>query len=199
MDLTNNTLLGNLPEFDGLTNAQEIKLGTNFFTGEIPESVGQLRRLQVLDLSVNFLRGAVPDSVGNAESLVILKLGDNANEQPLSGFEGQLPASLGDLKNLAQLELFSNRFTGILPPEWGQLDKLQTLDVEFNPISGTVPVEYAGMTSLREFYLSNTGIEGAVPEEVCADTLQFFVVDCDVVCTCCSRCEEEGGTGGRVR
>ena len=175
-----------------MTNAQELKFSTNFFTGGIPESVGRLRSLQVLDLSTNFLGGTVPDSVGDVDSLVILKLGDNANDQPFSGFSGPLPTAFSQLSNLAQLELFSNRFTGTLPAEWGQLDKLQVLDVEFNPIVGTVPAEYGGMTSLREFYISNTDIEGAVPEEACVPTLNFFVTDCDVVCTCCSRCVDTG-------
>lgn len=198
LDLTNNTLLGTLPEFDSWTNAQEIKLGTNFFTGPIPESVGSLRRLATLDLSINFLGGDIPDALGDVESLLMLKLGGNANEEPFSGFTGNLPGALGNLRNLVELEVYSNRFTGQLPLEWGQLDKLETLDVEFNSITGSVPGEYSGMTSLREFYLSNTGIEGAVPEEVCHDSLAFFVVDCDVVCTCCSQCIEEGETR-RVR
>jgi Leucine-rich repeat (LRR) protein len=197
--MSNNTLLGTLPDLGGMTNAQEIKLGTNFFTGEIPESVGQLRRLQVLDLSVNFLRGDIPDAIGNVESLVILKLGENANQEPFSGFSGALPLALSNLKNLARLELYSNRFTGELPPQWGGLEKLQLLDLEFNGITGQIPAEWGGMTSLQEMYISNTEVEGSVPEDVCISTLQFFVVDCDVACTCCSRCEGEDGAGGRGR
>lgn len=198
LDLSNNTLLGTLPDLGGMTNAQELKFGTNFFTGKIPESVGQLQRLQVLDLSVNFLRGEIPFTLGNVASLIILKLGENANQEPFSGFSGELP-SLANVKNLARLELYSNRFTGALPPEWGAMDKLQLLDVEFNGITGTIPKEWAGMTSLQELYVSNTDIEGAVPEDVCVESLQFFVVDCDVLCTCCSRCEGEDSTGDQTR
>ena len=199
LDISNNTLLGTLPELGRLTNAQELKMGTNFFTGEIPESVGQLQRLQVLDLSVNFLGGEIPGALSNAASLVILRLGDNANQRPFSGFTGTLPASLARLTNLARVEVFSNRFTGSLPADWGALDRLQLLDVEFNPITGSIPQEWEGMTSLQELYVSNTDIEGSVPEEVCVSSLQFFVVDCDVSCSCCSRCEGDNGTGGRIR
>jgi len=200
LDISNNRLLGGLPDFGGMTNVQELKFGTNFFTGEIPESVGQLQKLQVLDLSVNFLGGEIPYTLGNVATLVILKLGENANQEPFSGFSGELP-SLANSRNLARLELYSNRFTGPLPPEWGNMDKLQLLDVEFNEITGTIPKEWAGMTSLQELYVSNTNIEGSVPEEVCVSTLQFFVVDCDVTCSYCSRCEAEDGTGrgGTIR
>ncbi|CAB9503659.1 Leucine rich repeat N-terminal domain [Seminavis robusta] len=191
LDLTNNTLIGGLPNLGGMTNAQELKFGTNFFTGEIPESVGQLSRLQVLDLSVNFLRGELPESISNLESLVVLKLGDNANEEPFSGLTGELPSSFSKLLNLVRLELFSNRFTGVLPPAWGALNKLQLLDVEFNPLSGNVPVEYQGMTMLQEIYLSSTDIEGSVPAEVCALAPQIFMVDCDLQCSCCSSCQGE--------
>jgi Leucine-rich repeat (LRR) protein len=199
LDITNNTLLGTLPEFDGLSKAQELKMGTNFFTGEIPESIGQLKKLQVLDLSVNFLRGEIPRAVSDLESLVVLKLGDNANQRPFSGFSGTLPPALSKLKKLARLEVYSNRFTGELPPEWGSLEKLQLLDLEFNAVTGSIPEEWSSMTSLQELYLSNTDIEGSVPESICAPSLQFFVVDCEVSCSCCSRCEGESDTGGTTR
>lgn len=189
LDVTNNTLVGTLPDLSGLSRVQELKMGTNFFDGEIPESIGQLGRLQVLDLSMNFLKGEIPRTVANLQSLVILKLGDNANERPFSGFSGTLPSTLSRLNNLARLEVYNNRFTGALPSEWGALNKLQLLDIEFNAISGTIPTEWGGMTSLQELYTSNTDLEGAVPDSVCVPTLQFFVVDCDVSCSCCSRCE----------
>lgn len=197
LDISNNRLLGELPELGRMTNVQELKFGTNFFSGKIPESVGQLQKLQVLDLSVNFLGGEIPFSLSKVATLVILKLGENANEKPFSGFSGELP-SLANLRNLARLELYSNRFTGPLPSEWGNMDKLQLLDVEFNEITGTIPKEWAGMTSLQELYVSNTDIQGTVPEEVCVSTLQFFVVDCDITCPCCSRCEAED-KAGRIR
>lgn len=68
----------------------------------LPESIGQLKFLQILDLRNNNLT-ELPESIGNLEFLEELILHDNALRS--------VPKSIGNLKNLGLLHLDNNELT----------------------------------------------------------------------------------------
>ena len=68
----------------------------------LPESIGQLKFLQILDLRNNNLT-ELPESIGNLEFLEELILHDNALKS--------VPKSIGNLKNLGLLHLHNNNLT----------------------------------------------------------------------------------------
>ena len=94
----------------------------NSLLGEIPPSIGQLKKLEVLDLSENLLIGVLPKELGQLESLEVLKLDNNL-------MEGAIPAELGHLENLRVLNLSVNLFSGKIPTELENLRHLETFRI----------------------------------------------------------------------
>lgn len=77
---------------------------------------------------------------------------------------GPIPAELGDLATLEQLELDRNRLTGPIPPELGKLTKLMGLHLFTNNLAGPLPPELGNLTSLRWLGLANNELlTGALP------------------------------------
>ncbi len=68
-----------------------------------------------------------------------------------------IPASIGLLKNLKELNIHTNELTS-LPPEIGQLENLETLILEFNKIT-SLPDEIGQLQKLRHLNLNCTFIE----------------------------------------
>jgi Leucine-rich repeat (LRR) protein len=123
--------------------------------------------------------------------LIEIRLDTNAVENNLVfGFQGQIPASIGDLKNLVRLDLYENRLTGTLPKEIGSVGSLEIYDVAFNTgIEGFVPEEYENLVNLQEFYITGTSVNGTIPDAFC--TFEAFIevdcgVDVDIQCSCCT-------------
>ncbi|CAN1268590.1 Leucine-rich repeat protein 1 [Linum perenne] len=52
---------------------------------------------------------------------------------------GEIPAELGNLKNLIALDLYNNRLNGSIPTELGNLKNLVALDLFNNSLSGSIP------------------------------------------------------------
>ena len=96
--------------------------GNNGLLGEIPPSIGQLKKLEVLDLSDNLLIGILPKELGQLENLEVLNLSFNL-------MEGAIPAELGQLENLRVLDLSVNLFAGRIPTELENLRNLETFRI----------------------------------------------------------------------
>jgi len=64
-------------ELGNLSNLEILSLGTNDFSGSIPDSFGHLRKLQKLDLRRNRLSGKVPNTLSDLQSLNYINLTDN--------------------------------------------------------------------------------------------------------------------------
>ncbi|CAM0875728.1 unnamed protein product [Alopecurus aequalis] len=115
LDLSHNGLAGPLPaSLAGLAKLQYLLLQDNPIGTAVPAVVGSLRRLQVLGLSGCNLTGPIPRSAFAAlGSLMALSLDRNR-------LEGPIPASLGALPHLGQLNLSQNRLAGeiALPGEF---------------------------------------------------------------------------------
>ncbi|KAJ0770643.1 putative leucine-rich repeat domain superfamily [Helianthus annuus] len=77
-------------------------------TGQIPTSVGNLKKLQSLVLIDNGLSGGLPVSIGKLTQLKRLVLSGNL-------LKGKIPESYGDLSELLILDLSRKSLSGSLP------------------------------------------------------------------------------------
>ena len=91
---------------------------------------------------------------------------------------GEIPAELGDLTNLLELDLSFNELSGAIPGELGSLTPLwflssglQSLDLSSNQLSGEIPPEFGLLTSLQTLDLSSNELSGEIPTELGSLTL----------------------------
>ncbi|XP_030957452.1 receptor-like protein EIX1 [Quercus lobata] len=114
LDLSENyNLSGEITEFFQAlsecsnSSLEELYLGINQLIGNIPHSLGNLKRLRVLQLYGNTFSGSIPSSIQNLSCLEILSLEDNK-------MNGTIPESIGQLSELRELRLSGNYWQGIM-------------------------------------------------------------------------------------
>ncbi|KAF3580496.1 hypothetical protein DY000_02034579 [Brassica cretica] len=78
-------------------------------------------------------------------------------------FEGEIPRSIGLLKELHVLNLSNNAFTGHIPSSLGNLTALESLDVSQNQLSGEIPQELGELSFLSYMNFSHNKLSGLVP------------------------------------
>ncbi|CDY36315.1 BnaA01g31030D [Brassica napus] len=88
-------------------------------------------------------------------------------------FEGEIPRSIGLLKELHVLNLSNNAFTGHIPSSLGNLTALESLDVSQNQLSGEIPQELGELSFLSYMNFSHNQLTGLVPGGT-----QFQRLDC---------------------
>ncbi|KAH0916867.1 hypothetical protein HID58_031313 [Brassica napus] len=175
-----------------LKDLRFLAISRNFISGEIPASLGEVRRLRTLDLSYNQLTGTIPPAVGSLPELSNLILCHNH-------LTGSIPPFLS--QTLTRIDLKRNSFTGSLSPAsfppslqylslaWNQLtgpvdqvllrlNQLNYLDLSLNRLTGTIPVNiptvdlsynrFSGqisplLSSVENLYLNSNRFTGEVP------------------------------------
>jgi len=76
---------------------------------------------------------------------------------------GTLPASLGNLLRLTYLNVATNQMMGTIPPQLGNLARLASLGINDNKLTGTIPTEIAKLSLLGAISLSSNKITGTIP------------------------------------
>ncbi|XP_022680049.1 receptor-like protein 2 [Setaria italica] len=192
-------------KFDGenvikLQNLAVIDLGGNQFSGKIPDSIGQLKRLQELHLDCNNLSGELPASLGTCTDLKIVNLkGNNLNGQlrqvnfstmlnlqvldlMLNSFTEEIPESIYSCSNLTALRLSSNNFSGQLSPRIGNLKSLSFLSLannSFANITNTLHV-LKNSRKLTTLLMANNFIGERIPDDLTVDgfeNVQILTLD----------------------
>ena len=79
---------------------------------------------------------------------------------------GEMPAELGNLMHAKRLDLSNNRLTGEIPAELGNLMHAKRLDLSNNRLTGTIPPELGDLTELEMLNLSGNGLVGDIPMEL---------------------------------
>ncbi|KAG7620362.1 Leucine-rich repeat, partial [Arabidopsis suecica] len=78
--------------------------------------------------------------------------------------QGDIPESIGLLKELIVLNMSNNAFTGHIPPSLSNLSNLQSLDLSQNRLSGSIPGELGELTFLARMNFSYNRLEGPIPQ-----------------------------------
>lgn len=181
LNLTGNQFVGAIPDLSALRHLQVLDLSANYFSGSIPSWVGNLTGLISLGLGENdYNESEIPETLGNLKKLTWLYLGGShlIGEIPESLYEmkaletldisrnkisGRLSRAISMLQNLYKIELFSNNLTGEVPAELANLTNLQEIDLSVNKMYGRLPEEIGNMKNLVVFQLYENNFSGELP------------------------------------
>ncbi|WRX29757.1 Leucine-rich repeat - like 10 [Theobroma cacao] len=122
MTLTNKVVRTKFTQVSEVFTA--IDLSCNRFQGEIPDSIGNLKGLQVLNLSNNLLVGQIPLVIGSLSKPEALDLSCNK-------LVGRIPWQLKQLNILAVFNVSHNHLTGPIP-QGGQFNTFESSSFDGN-------------------------------------------------------------------
>ncbi|KAM3752676.1 hypothetical protein ACB098_03G037200 [Castanea mollissima] len=126
LDMSNNQLIGQIPQFLNLRN--------NRFHRNLPETFIEGSNLKTLDFNYNQIQGKIPRSLVKCRMLEVLNLRNN-------NMNDTFPFCLESLPELSILILRGNRFHGAI---WDahtnfEFSKLRVIDLSHNRFSGKLP------------------------------------------------------------
>jgi len=148
--------LTSLPDEIGELESLEYLLMSYSKIQSLPDPISKLNNLVTLDLS-NGEISVLPEDIGNMESLSILKLDlDYHTAQTGIPKIKTIPDSIGQLKNLKELNLNNHAVTE-LPPSFGNLANLEYLYLDYNKIT-TFDEGFFKLSKLDELHLRGNGI-----------------------------------------
>jgi len=132
---------------------------TNYITGAIPASFGNLKYLKNLSL----YGGGYSKDLSSTDLGVLSQL-ENLESLDLRycKIKGALPTSWKKLKKLKTLYINNNTINS-LPEDFGEIENLVTLDLSYNQIK-TVPASIGSLSNLETLYLGNNQIESLLKE-----------------------------------
>ncbi|CAN0890253.1 Probable inactive receptor kinase At2g26730 [Linum grandiflorum] len=107
-----------------------LSMNRNMINGELPEEIGDCRRLTHLYLSGNQLSGEVPEELSRLNNLKRFDISNNS-------FSGQLP-DLARVSGLLSFLVQDNNFTGGIPSGF-DFTNLEKFNVSNNNLNGPVP------------------------------------------------------------
>ncbi|CAO2037188.1 unnamed protein product [Urochloa humidicola] len=144
LSFPNNGLYGMLDgtRVTNLKNLSHLDLGGNRLTGNIPGTIGDLRRLEVLRLDHNDMSGELPSALSNCTNLITVDLRNNY-------FSGELAkVNFSTLINIKTLDLLFNNFTGTIPDSIYSCRSLNALRLADNKLQGQLSPRIASLKSL---------------------------------------------------
>lgn len=193
-DAAHNNLSGNLPSWIGsrLPNLVRLLLKSNHFHGNLPSTLCNLRRIEVLDISLNYnISGTIPTCIYNFDvlaktfnpstvpdymrDLVMMWKGkenlihgrnlqlQRSIDLSSNHLRGEIPNKITQLVGLISLNLSRNELTGQIPYNIDQLQSLDFLDLSRNNLSGPIPSGISQIPRLSVLDLSYNNLSGNIP------------------------------------
>ncbi|XP_039169491.1 receptor-like protein 7 [Eucalyptus grandis] len=157
LDIAGNiNLSGFIPRLHWGSPLKSLALRLTNFSGEIPDSIGNLSLLNELDAERCYFSGSLPSSLGNLSHLTALYLYEN-------NLQGPIPISFANLTELSSLFLSFNNLSGDTLEWVVNLTKLTQLDLSDNRLSGGFPSSFENLKQLAELYLSDNDLRGDIP------------------------------------
>ncbi|XP_057754836.1 receptor-like protein 6 [Arachis stenosperma] len=117
------------------TRLEQLRLNFVTISSSLPHTLTNLTSLQILSFRHCELHGEFPIGIFSLANLTSLNFGENQNLQ------GTLPASIGNLTNLAHLALEDNSFHGEIPRSLFGLEKLADLFLYSNFFEGRLALD----------------------------------------------------------
>ncbi|KAK3432489.1 hypothetical protein EUGRSUZ_E04369 [Eucalyptus grandis] len=181
LDISHNfNLFGVLPKSNWTSPLESLSLQFTSFSGDIPNSIGNMKNLTILDLSCSRFTGHIPSSMWNLHQLQVLRIANHSfsevvefeNFTKLKNLRQLLVSQELNLiydaleytfPKLEQLGLYSCNLTKF-PYFLTSLKRLTYLDLSFNMISGEIPMWFWGIShdTMEMLDLSNNLLEGGI-------------------------------------
>eukprot|EP00277_Geminigera_cryophila_P007600 CAMPEP_0179413942 /NCGR_PEP_ID=MMETSP0799-20121207/5382_1 /TAXON_ID=46947 /ORGANISM="Geminigera cryophila, Strain CCMP2564" /LENGTH=350 /DNA_ID=CAMNT_0021186477 /DNA_START=178 /DNA_END=1230 /DNA_ORIENTATION=- len=121
----------------------------------------------------NLLSGTISPEIGRLHrTLRILDLSQNR-------IKGTIPATMGVLKQLVEVNLYFNHLVGTIPPELGLCVKIRFLHLGVNHLSGSIPASLGNLARLEQLDLSMNQFQGTVPSTLGVMTSPVRTAACD--------------------
>uniref|UniRef100_I1PIE9 non-specific serine/threonine protein kinase n=1 Tax=Oryza glaberrima TaxID=4538 RepID=I1PIE9_ORYGL len=139
-------------------NLMLLDISYNLISGDVPQSICELQKLNGLDLSNNLLEGEFPQ--GSLMSRVSFFRASN------NCFSGNFPSFLQGWTELSFLDLSWNKFSGTLPTWIGNFNKLEFLQLKHNMFSGSIPDSITNLGKLSHLDLASNGLSGPLPQHL---------------------------------
>ncbi|KAL0848415.1 hypothetical protein Bca101_021662 [Brassica carinata] len=155
IDVSHNDFLGTLPS-DFFLNWTGISSKPDNDSTE-PDYIGDFRSYGYYIPIVLMVKGV---SMEMERILRIYTAIDFSGNQ----LHGQIPESIGLLKELRILNFSSNAFTGHIPSSLANLTVLESLDLSQNKLSGEIPPELGKLSSLEWINVSHNEFVGSIPQ-----------------------------------
>jgi hypothetical protein len=106
------------------------------------------------------LNGSLPKEIFSLSSLSdLLDLSGNY-------FVGHLPAEVGSLTNLANLNISGNNLSGALPDALSNCQSLIGLQLDSNSFNHSIPESFSRMRGLRLLNLTKNALSGGIPQGI---------------------------------
>eukprot|EP01040_Poterioochromonas_malhamensis_P006599 gene6599-7104_t len=145
MDISVNHLTGPVPWREDIDGPLIIwyEIYSNYFTGTLPE-ITEAPHLRYYLVQENLLSGTLPAYfLASSTGLYYLAMSQNY-------LSGTIPESLGQFRQLNQLDMNGNMFHGSIPESFGHLRGLVVLDLDENLLSGPIPANITRLSFLQE-------------------------------------------------
>ncbi|GLT35521.1 hypothetical protein SLA2020_099670 [Shorea laevis] len=171
LDLRYNSHLGgNLPGSNQSSSLQYLNLENTNFSGELPYSIGNLRRLEELNLVSCQFYGSIPASIFNLTHLTFLSLSSN-------NLLGRVPSWLFSLPSLSYLDLQNNHLAG--PIDHVEMPNLILEEVYLsnNKISGSIPSFFFDLVHLTIVDLSSNNLTSTITPDILSKLVDLEYLD----------------------
>lgn len=122
-----------------------LDIGSNGFTGALPEELYELTNLVSLNVSDTNIRGEISSGIGAMSNLFHLYAGS-------TGVGGSLPTQFFSLNQLQKLDLSVANFTGTLSESFSNLTNLDLIKLDHNRFNGTIPLGLENLPFLGTFF-----------------------------------------------
>ncbi|KAM3295414.1 hypothetical protein ACQJBY_037981 [Aegilops geniculata] len=155
LSFPNNDLHGAIDgtNITNLINLVTLDLGRNSFSGKIPVSIGQLKKLEELRLDNNNMSGELPSALSNCTNLITIDLKSN-------NFSGELTkVNFSLLPNLRTLDVFLNNFSGKVPESLYSCSNLTALRLAGNNLSGQLSPQIGNLKYLTFMSLTDNSFK----------------------------------------
>ncbi|KAL7180839.1 hypothetical protein ACSBR1_039826 [Camellia fascicularis] len=167
--------------FGNCSSLEQLWLGQNFLSGDIPEDIFRLPRLNQLGLQDNRFSGELNSGIGNLSDLVRLDISLNSFSGPIpdvfhrfaklqefyaksNNFSSGIPNSLANSRTITSLVLRNNSLNGVIDLNCSEMTHLVSLSLAANQFTGPVPDYLPLCPSLKTIGLWGNNFTGQIPE-----------------------------------
>ena len=176
LSLRSNAFFGELPStLSNLSSLQVLDLADNQFTGTIPASFGEFKKMiHVQSVLENLFYGFIRNGMHYNENMVVYMKGQarrynntlslvTSLDLSRNNLSGDFPIEITKLLGLIALNLSGNHISGHIPISISKLGQLLSLDLSTNRLSGPIPESLSSLSFLGHLNLSNNELSGMVP------------------------------------